>query len=209
MAPLIILVDETGGILAASNAGAAGLMKSLDAGAPLIKAEPAPKAEPSSAPAEQEQLVPHFAAHHDDLRRSTKDKDEDGQYGRAADLMRSGNADALREHLRSMDPGQRDEVLDHIHPNHWEGLGFRPVDQDGAEARFSDRFAPDEGTPKGEKDTEGQKGHSGAKGTPRGKKDIGAPKIGGKPGEKPMAKAMLFTSDATALAVAVHALRKK
>ena len=46
----------------------------------------------------------------------------------AAEHMKSNNHEALKNKIRKMDTDPRDKVLDHIHPHHWDKLGFKPTD---------------------------------------------------------------------------------
>lgn len=85
--------------------------------------------------------TPHLGAHADALRRSTKPGDMDHATNqRAADLMESGEHDELKEHLQHSDTMARDHVLDHIHPDHWEKLGFKPLNKKKAVEKYEKKF---------------------------------------------------------------------
>jgi hypothetical protein len=73
--------------------------------------------------------VESIGAHADKLK---KYADEHGgidkqAFHTAANLMKKGDHEALKKHVRSMDTDPRDKVLDHIHPHHFKSLGFSPI----------------------------------------------------------------------------------
>jgi predicted RNA binding protein YcfA (HicA-like mRNA interferase family) len=73
--------------------------------------------------------APSIGTHADKLK---KYADEHGgidknSFHTAANLMKKGDHEALKKHVRSMDTDPRDKVLDHIHPQHWSKLGFKPI----------------------------------------------------------------------------------
>lgn len=82
-------------------------------------------------PADAKPAVPGIGVNAKVLRASSKDGDLDHWTNQsAADSMEKGDTQSLKYSLRSMDTAARDHVLDHIHPDHWEGLGFKPTNKD-------------------------------------------------------------------------------
>lgn len=176
------MIDETGRVVASAVGGAGALLKALG------EADALEKGKPQSAPVDDR--APHFGAHHADLAASSEPGDPDHDANQvAAGHMRAGDQEALASHLRGLDTGQRDHVLNHIHPDHWEGLGFRPLNPDEAKASFGKRFGPGKGAP--------EKAKTGT--DPRGKAKSGAGKAAEpKPSEeKPMRKSILLVCDAS------------
>lgn len=78
-------------------------------------------------------IVPSMGANAKALRASSKSGDMDHEANQAAAThMEAGDHKSLKSSLQSMDTGARDHVLDHIHPDHWESLGFKPLNKDKA-----------------------------------------------------------------------------
>ena len=75
------------------------------------------------------------------LRESSKPGDYDHETNQtAADHMEAGDHDSLKATLRSKDTAARDHVLDHIHPDHWEGLGYNALNKEKSDKAFESKF---------------------------------------------------------------------
>lgn len=75
------------------------------------------------------------------LRASSKDGDMDHVHNQlAADRMDEGDFDGLKSSLRRMDTAARDHILDHIHPDHWSGLGYEPMNLNRSKDKFHAKF---------------------------------------------------------------------
>jgi hypothetical protein len=93
-------------------------------------------------PADAKPAVPAIGANAKALRASSKDGDLDHDTNQvAATHMEAGDHKSLKSSLQSMDTGARDHVLDHIHPDHWEGLGFKPLNKDKSIKDYDAKFA--------------------------------------------------------------------
>lgn len=85
--------------------------------------------------------TPHLGAGAKALRASSKDGDLDHWHNQvAADMMAAGDHKALSRHLKSMDTAARDHVLEHIHPDHHEGLGFTPLNKQRSVDAYNKKF---------------------------------------------------------------------
>lgn len=149
----IILLDEDGRAIAMTDGGAGDLAKSLATGEPLLKSHVKGYTRSDGAYVaehddKRQAATPHFGAYHHKLAASSKEGDLDHETNQtAAAQMRAGDADGLKSTLRHADTDARDHILDHIHPDHWEGLGFRPLDHAASKAKFEKRFGEGEGAP--------------------------------------------------------------
>lgn len=84
----------------------------------------------------------------DALRSSSSDGDMDHwDNQQAAELLEAGDYDGLKLHLRNLDTAARDHILDHIHPDHWENLGFKPLNKQASIKKYEEKFG---GSPGGE-----------------------------------------------------------
>lgn len=84
----------------------------------------------------------------DALRSSSSDGDMDHwDNQQAAELLEAGDYDGLKVHLRNLDTAARDHILDHIHPDHWENLGFKPLNKQASIKKYEEKFG---GSPGGE-----------------------------------------------------------
>ncbi len=82
-----------------------------------------------------------IGAHAAALRASSKPGEldhEDNQY--AANAMQKGEHKALSSHLKGLDTAARDHILDHVHPEHREGLGFTQLNMDRSLKRYAQKF---------------------------------------------------------------------
>lgn len=85
--------------------------------------------------------APPLSTHHEDLRSSSKDGDLDHWHNQvAADHMKNGDHKALAGTLKNMDTAARDHVLEHIHPDHYSGLGFEPTDKARSLKEYGAKF---------------------------------------------------------------------
>lgn len=64
-----------------------------------------------------------------------KQDEEDFDY--AADLMAAGDHEALASHLKHLDTEPRDKILDHVHPDHREKLGYEQINKQRSLDQFS------------------------------------------------------------------------
>ena len=84
---------------------------------------------------------PAIGAQHAALAASSDAGDLDHETNQvAARHMKSGDHDALKQHLQGADTAARDHVLDHIHPDHWEGLGYKPLRKEQSVADYDKKF---------------------------------------------------------------------
>jgi hypothetical protein len=85
--------------------------------------------------------APGIGAHADALRASSKDGGMDHWSNQAAAAhMSGGDTQALKNHLAGSETAERDHILDHIHPDHWEGLGFKPLNKDKSVKAYEAKF---------------------------------------------------------------------
>jgi hypothetical protein len=85
--------------------------------------------------------APGIGAHHASLAASSKPGSLDHETNQvAAGYMKSGDHQALKQHLQGSDTAARDHVLDHIHPDHWEGLGYKPLNKDRSVGEYNKTF---------------------------------------------------------------------
>lgn len=97
------------------------------------QAKPAAGGKPAAAPG--------IGAQAQALRDSTEPGHMDHETNQiAADHMEGGHTDALKATLRAADTMARDHVLDHIHPDHWEGLGFNPLNKEKSVKEHDAKF---------------------------------------------------------------------
>lgn len=90
--------------------------------------------------------APHIGAHADALRRSSTEDDMDHWTNQvAAKHMEAGDHEALKNHLQNSDTDARDHILDHIHPDHWEKLGFKPLNKQNAIKKHDEKFGGSSG----------------------------------------------------------------
>lgn len=85
--------------------------------------------------------APPLATHADALKRSSKPGDldhEDNQI--AAAYMKDGDHKALASHIKNLDTAARDHILDHVHPDHREGLGFKQLDMARSKKQYDAKF---------------------------------------------------------------------
>lgn len=66
--------------------------------------------------------------------------DDHHTFKAAADHMKAGDHKSLSATLKTADTFQREKILDHIHPDHWEGLGHKPLNKDRAMAHYHHTF---------------------------------------------------------------------
>ena len=98
--------------------------------------------------------APSFGAHHAVLRAASDalpDRHMDKQVCKtASEHMRNGDHESLKGTLNSADTAQREKILDHVHPDHWDGLGFKPVDKAQRVNDYHKKFGgkPDESVQK-------------------------------------------------------------
>ena len=82
-----------------------------------------------------------IATHADALRRSSKPGDldhEDNQI--AAGYMKAGDHKSLAGHIKNLDTAARDHILDHVHPDHREGLGFKQLNMERSKQQYTKKF---------------------------------------------------------------------
>ena len=87
--------------------------------------------------------TPPINTHAKALRASSKPGDldhEDNQI--AAGYMKEGDHKALAGHLKNLDTAARDHILDHVHPDHREGLGFQQLNMDRSKKQYAEKFGP-------------------------------------------------------------------
>lgn len=85
--------------------------------------------------------VAPISRHAQALRESSKPGDldhSDNQF--AADHMEKGDHKALAAHLKNLDTAARDHILDHVHPDHREGLGFQQLNMDRSKKQYAEKF---------------------------------------------------------------------
>lgn len=87
--------------------------------------------------------IGHHADHLDkfaDTFKHASGNDDHSHFKAAAGHMKSGDDKALKATLESSDTYQREKILAHIHPDHWEGLGYKHVNKDRALADYNHQF---------------------------------------------------------------------
>jgi hypothetical protein len=86
--------------------------------------------------------APALGTHANALRESSKPDHMDHWSNQvAAQHMAAGDHKALAGHLQSMDTAARDHVLEHIHPDHHEGLGFKTLNHARSVAGYEKKFS--------------------------------------------------------------------
>lgn len=71
---------------------------------------------------------------------------EDNQI--AAGYMKANDHKSLAGHLKNLDTAARDHILDHVHPDHREGLGFKQLDMDRSKKQYAGKFPAKAANPK-------------------------------------------------------------
>lgn len=95
--------------------------------------------------------APGIGAQHEALRASSKPGHMDHETNQiAADHMKAGDQNSLKQHLQGSDTAARDHVLDHIHPDHWEGLGYNPLNKEKSVREYDAKFSGKPAAPKAE-----------------------------------------------------------
>jgi hypothetical protein len=85
--------------------------------------------------------APPLGTHAKALRESSKPDHIDHWHNQiAADQMAAGDHKALSGTLKGMDTAARDHVLEHIHPDHHEGLGFKTLNHARSVAGYEKKF---------------------------------------------------------------------
>lgn len=90
--------------------------------------------------------APHFGTHHEVLRKQAEKMPEDGgnedryRLLAAADHMKNKDHEALKRTVGTADTWQREQILEHIHPDHWSGLGAEPNGKERAVKEFHKKF---------------------------------------------------------------------
>lgn len=94
--------------------------------------------------------APPISTHAAALAASSKPGDldhEDNQI--AAGYMKSGDHKALASHIKNLDTAARDHILDHVHPDHRDGLGFQQINMDRSQKKYAEKFPGKKPVPKG------------------------------------------------------------
>jgi len=82
-----------------------------------------------------------LATHADALAASSKPGNLDHTDNQiAAGYMKAGDHKSLAGHLKNMDTAARDHILDHVHPDHREGLGFKQLNMDRSKKQYDAKF---------------------------------------------------------------------
>lgn len=108
---------------------------------PAKEAPQAKEAAPAAKPADKKPTG--IAAHADAFKgfASTFENDDDrGAFENAHEAMASGDHAGLKRAVGRADTYQREQILDHVHPDHWDSLGASPIDKDKALANHERRF---------------------------------------------------------------------
>jgi len=85
--------------------------------------------------------APPLATHAAALRASSTSDDMDHEDNQiAAGYMARGDHKSLSMHLKNMDTAARDHILDHVHPEHREGLGFKQLDMKRSMQQYASKF---------------------------------------------------------------------
>lgn len=83
-----------------------------------------------------------LATHADALARSSKPGDLDHTDNQiAAGYMKTGDHKSLAGHLKNLDTAARDHILDHVHPDHREGLGFKQLNMERSKKQYAAKFS--------------------------------------------------------------------
>lgn len=67
----------------------------------------------------------------------------------AAGYMAKGDHKGLASHIKNLDTAARDHILDHVHPDHREGLGFQQINMDRSQKQYAEKFPDKKPVPKG------------------------------------------------------------
>lgn len=85
--------------------------------------------------------APPLATHAAALAASSKPGDMDHTDNQiAAGYMKEGDHKSLAGHLKNLDTAARDHILDHVHPDHRGGLGFKQLSMDRSKQQYADKF---------------------------------------------------------------------
>jgi hypothetical protein len=116
---------------------------SNDAGAEKPAAEPE-AAKPANKPASAAGSgVAPISRHAQALRDSSKPGDLDHRDNLiAAGHMAAADHKSLKQHLSKLDTAASDHILDYVHPDHWKGLGFEPLNIEKSKAAYGKKFDP-------------------------------------------------------------------
>lgn len=110
---------------------------------------PAPeKAAAPAAPAAK--TAPPISTHAAALAASSQPGDLDHWDNQiAAGYMAKGDHKGLASHIKNLDTAARDHILDHVHPDHREGLGFQQINMDRSQKQYAEKFPDKKPVPKG------------------------------------------------------------
>ena len=93
--------------------------------------------------------APPLATHAAALAASSKPGDMDHTDNQiAAGYMKANDHKSLAGHLKNLDTAARDHILDHVHPEHREGLGFKQLDMDRSNKKYAEKFPAKAAKPK-------------------------------------------------------------
>lgn len=94
--------------------------------------------------------APPIATHAAALAASSKPGDLDHEDNQtAAGYMKDGDHKALASHIKNLDTAARDHILDHVHPDHREGLGFKQLNMERSQKQYAEKFPDKKPVPKG------------------------------------------------------------
>jgi hypothetical protein len=85
-----------------------------------------------------------ISAHHKEMaaHAETESGDDKYHFKQAADHMKNGDHKALSSLVKHSDTYQREKILEHVHPDHWESLGAKPISKDRAMSDYNKKFNP-------------------------------------------------------------------
>ena len=85
--------------------------------------------------------APPITTHAAALRASSTRDDMDHEDNQiAAGYMEEGDHKSLAGHIKHLDTAARDHILDHVHPAHREGLGFKQIDMKRSMRDYEKQF---------------------------------------------------------------------
>ena len=88
--------------------------------------------------------APAISAHHKEMaaHAETESGDDKYHFKQAAEHMKNGDHKALSSLVKHSDTYQREKILEHVHPDHWESLGAKPINKDRAMLDYNKKFNP-------------------------------------------------------------------
>ena len=126
-------------VQAAQERPAAPVDDAPKAAKPADKPAPKPAEKPAAKPAgmfaQADQLKKFASTFQSDQSNNDREKFE-----LAHEAMKDGDKEALKRHIGSADTYQREEILNHIHPDHWDELGAPALNKTASVEKHERRF---------------------------------------------------------------------